>query len=125
MKRTMQEWDTLKMYGKTINCWEHACVCKDGSEYMKPVQYEVAYTEYDRDGNVIRKGTEDFSADRIKNVGHYIIWTWNGVKYNRGGHRFFEAQGSARIERKNVWKLKAIAAKMHPDAAAIDVRKTF
>lgn len=119
--KTMQEYETLKVYGTVMNRW----TVEDEQGRVITRQVELPYKEYDSDGNLIRKGSEDFSPERMDaELNWYRIWMWDGNHYNRGGHRYFEPCGDAKIRRADVYKLRQLAmiwnAKRNP--ALIEVR---
>lgn len=119
--KTMKEYETLKVYGKIINRWMH----QDERGREVTTQVEVEYKEYDNNGNLIRIGTEDFSRERWNDqTGFYFIWGWDGNRYNKGGHRYFERLGECQISRKDVYKLKQLAAiwNQKRNLALVDVR---
>lgn len=121
----MKEYETLKVYGKRLNTWGTLDALFDGRQYYSHIdQVEHKYTEYSFTGEAIHEGSEDFSFQRWDTTtAHYEIWTWDGEKRNAGGNRWFECQRRVRINKADLKKLRAIAAKWFPDAAAIDIRK--
>lgn len=124
MKYTMKEWETLKVYGKRLNEWKETRIGRGSREYEATSQVEYAYTEYDFTGEVICKGSEDFSFRRWdSSTAYYEVWTWDGQKFNKGGYRWFECVMRVRINMADRKKLQQLAAKWFPKAAAIDIRK--
>ena len=72
--------DTFRIYGK--------------KKEIATSYYEVEYMEYRENGELKQIGTEDFSHARLcKEVKSRYIWTWDGMKRNKGGHRWFECCG--------------------------------
>ena len=115
----------MKMYGKTLNIWRrYETIIWKGEEreINRVYQTELAYREYDEDGDLICKGSEDFSAERIKNLKTYSVNTWDGVKRNKGGYRWFECPMRITIDRKNRKVAMEILKKWFPDAALIELR---
>lgn len=85
---------TARIYGKTINTWRSTD--ERGRDIV--TQYEIAYSEYDEEGNLRRTGTEDFSPARLgKQTKYRWIFTWDGKKLNKGGHRWFDGHGPIRF----------------------------
>lgn len=70
--------NTIRIYGKRKEI---------ASDY-----YEVEYTEYRENGTIKQTGTEDFSGSRWNKVLCHWVWTWDGVKFNKGGKRWFECR---------------------------------
>ena len=68
------------------------------------VQYEYSYTEIDTEsGNVVGMGTEDFSPERYRReVVTRWIYTWDGTRRNKGGHRWFDDRGRVTYRRTQV-----------------------
>ena len=86
--------------------------------------FEVPYKEYRPDGSLKATGSEDFTADRLHSQTHYYsIRTWDGQRRNAGGYRWFEDQGSFRVDSRQ--GLKEYAARQYPEAELIDIRKLF
>lgn len=121
----MKEYETLKLYGKRLNTWGTLETLPNGDKFYSHIeQVEHAYTEYDHNGEAIRKGSEDFSFRRWDDgTAYYEVWTWDGEKVNRGGNRWFELSMRVRINRADLKKLRHVAKKWFPEAAAIDIRK--
>ena len=119
--KTMKEYETMKVYGEIINRW----MVEDERGRRITRQIEVEYKEYNRNGDLVRIGTEDFSRSRWEETTcHYHLWGWDGSHYNKGGHRYFERVGSCRISRKDIYKLKQLAMiwNQKRNLALIDVR---
>ena len=100
--------ERVRIYGKTVDKW----FSEDGSGRKVLVQIEVEYKDYEFDfwgtgeWDLVGTGTEDFSPERYKTcVSIKSVWTWNGRKLNKGGHRWFDYQGLIKFrvsDRKNV-----------------------
>ena len=86
--------DRIRIYGKVVNTWKNL-VTMGGIEYEKTVQWEIEYREYYTDDYTIAgAGTEDVQPERReKELTRRWIYTWDGKKYNKGGHRWFEREG--------------------------------
>ena len=120
--KSMKEYETLKVYGKKINRWT-AYDEQRGKEIT--TQVEVEYKEYDRDGELIATGTEDFSKDRWDNeVRDYMMWAWDGETRGKVGQKLFRCLFYITIRRSDVWKLKQVTAAWYKDRnfAQIDAR---
>lgn len=121
----MKEYETMKVYGKTLNTWTHMVTVNLGwkqYEEERTAQVELAYTEYNASGEKIGKGSEDFSVDRLNGLKYYRVFTWDGEKRNKGGYKWFEEAWMVRINPANRKHLKDLAAKMFPNAAEISIR---
>lgn len=121
----MKEYETLKVYGKTLRKWTHEVTVEwkgEKRQIERPVQYEIAYTEYDATGRKVGVGSEDFSFERYNNLKTYRVFAWDGEKRNKGGYRWFDVVQTATVEKKNRKKLAELAAVRFPTAAVIDVR---
>lgn len=105
--KVMKEWETMRVYGEIVNRWTS---WNDEKGREVTIQVEVAYKEYDRLGNLVAEGTEDFSPARWnEQTSGYAVWGWNGQHRNRGGHKYFDRLDDfIRINRKDVWKLREI-----------------
>ncbi len=86
-------YETIRIYNRKnlrtdINAAEHSYT--DG--YL-----EYSYTEYrviDGVASLKGKGTEDFSINRYNSEMHCKgIYTWDGERRNKGGHRWFDYRG--------------------------------
>lgn len=121
----MKEYETMKVYGKTLNTWTHMVTVDLGwkkYEEERTAQVELSYTEYNANGDKIGKGSEDFSVERLNSLKYYRIFTWDGEKRNKGGYKWFEEQRLVRINPTNRKHLKDLAAKWFPNAAEINIR---
>lgn len=88
---------TIRIYGKVLNKW----MAEDINGRMRITQREIEYREYDSEtGEITAIGSEDFSPKReAEELAEKWIWTWDGKKLNRGGHRWFECHGSIRYRK--------------------------
>lgn len=81
---------TYRLYGKALNKWysEH-------EKYGKVMtQIELAYTEFDAETDeIVAVGSEDFSTERYHKLSQKFLFTWDGLRYNKGGKRWFEDCG--------------------------------
>jgi len=85
---------TVKVYGKVLNEW----FSTDDKGRKILTQTEVAYKEYRENGELKSIGSEDFSPVRWnKETKKRWIFTWDGQKTNKGGHRWFDDQGMIRF----------------------------
>lgn len=109
----------VKIYGKMLNKW----LSKDERGRNCLTQVEYAFKEYDLYGELVRTGSEDFSAERYhKTFKEAFVWTWDGHKYNRGGHRRFEDQGLIRFNKEQYKELKEYLSNKYPKAQIIELR---
>lgn len=58
--------------------------------------YEIPFTEYRADGTIYRKGTEDFSSERLQTIEEYYVYRWN-EKQMPSGHRYTDCIGRLRV----------------------------
>lgn len=118
--------NTIKFYGKTLRTWKHWVTRTTylGNTYEEEVinQYEVAYKEYTTDGELIAKGSEDFSTDRYNDMKYYRVFAWDGKKYNKGGNRWFEEIAGIKVMKGNKADALKIVKTWFPDAALIQLR---
>ena len=116
----------IKFYGKTLQTWKH-WVTKIGNngktyEYEEDSQYEISYKEY-FDGELVSVGSEDFSPERlIKTLKTYRIFTWDGQKYNKGGYRWWECEGTVWIPKDSKKTALEIVKSWYPKSAMIELR---
>lgn len=105
---------TVRFYGKTLQIWEN-----DG----QLIQMEKAYTDYDIEtGEIKATGSEDFSPMRwVYETEDRWVWTWDGKKRNRGGHRWFE-QHNLMQYRRNDRKLVKEYFKNKYNAELVELR---
>ena len=114
--------NTFKIYGKVITIWTHMEE-RNGREIEVITQKEIEYTEYDLDGNIISVGTEDFSRERYKNeILEYFVYTWDGKKLNKGGHRWFDFEGSIKFSKCHRKDIKEYLNKKYKDAELVQLR---
>lgn len=119
----MKEIETLRLYGKKLKVWKETEKLATGHEYERTTQVELAYKTVNLDGDVVAAGSEDFSPERMDSSLVYLdIWTWDGEKRDRGGHRYFDRQKRVRINRADKKKLRRVVAKWYPQAAEISIR---
>lgn len=94
----------IRIYGKRLNTW--TAINEKGREVA--TQIELAYKEYNEDGELVGTGSEDFSMERYNaEIQRVWICTWDGQKRNKGGYRWFDNCGSVEIrkaDRKEVKK---------------------
>lgn len=85
---------SIRIYGKKLNTWKTQD--EAGREIIR--QYEFAYKEYDVEtGDLVGEGSEDFSPERLKKqTEEHWIFTWDGERRNKGGHRWFDERGYVR-----------------------------
>jgi hypothetical protein len=86
-------------------------------------QEEYAYTEYRTDDFSIKGcGSEDFNMERKKKYLRFSwVWTWDGKKYNKGNHRWFERRGFVVYNRDEAKEVKEFLKKKY-DAEMIELR---
>ncbi len=110
----------VRIYGETLNVWTYTD--DNGREYTR--QLEKAYKEYDSETNeLVGVGSEDFSLDRWhKEAEERWVWTWDGVKRNKGGHRWFECVGYCTFRKSHKKGLKELMMTRHPEAALVQLR---
>ena len=122
----MKEFETMKVYGKVVNTWKHMItrIWRGQPEEIEAIsQYEITYKTYDANGDQIGIGTEDFSAERYnETLKEYRVFVWDGVRYNKGGYRWFDEVLTVKIDRKNRKLLKDLASIWFPKAAEISIR---
>lgn len=109
---------TARIYGKTITEWystdEH------GREVL--TQKEIAYSEYYENGELRATGTEDFSPARLHSQTKFRwVSTWDGLRYNKGGHRWFEGHGAIRFS-GDAAIIKRVLSKRYPEALVVELR---
>ena len=121
----MKEWDTVKLYGKELNRWTHIeqRLWKGEVRDVKvTVQVELAYREYDWQGNLIATGSEDFSKERFNNLGDYRVFGWDGKRYNKGGYRWHDELGYVVFDKKNRKFVEELMAKWNPNYVSFSFR---
>lgn len=102
----------MRIYGKPV------VLTKD--EDYRTAYLEVPYKEYREDGSLRCTGTEDFSGKRWSATPIRFIYTWDGEKRNKGGYRWFDYQGSVRVD--DIKGLKNFLKSQYPDAAIVEAR---
>lgn len=110
--------ERIRVYGKELERWCHL----DQNDKERLVQIEFEYKEYDEDGELVGIGSEDFSADRWhKDMITFWLWTWDGERRNKGGHRWFECRGYVKCRRSDKKAYKKLAQKKY-GAALVELR---
>lgn len=118
-----KKYETFKIYGNIINIWEHEVRSKDGYLKSVPVQYEVEYSEYDSDGNLIMTGTEDFSPERMSSeLTKRFVWIWTG-KFDQNGRRRFIFEDYIKYPKNKTALVKSYLLKnVYTDAWELQLR---
>ena len=118
--------ERARLYGKVINTWTAKEQFTDwnGNHRERDIitQYEIEFTEYNRDGSIYRKGTEDFSRERYSTIQNKWVYTWDGHLLNRGGKRKFEDQGMIKYSRSQEKEVKKLLQAKYPGAEIIQLR---
>lgn len=111
----------VRVYGKVINRWYG----EDNKGRKITTQKEVEYKEYDAETGALRAtGTEDFSPERWnKEVAEHWIYTWDGEKRNKGGHRWFEDRGRYVYRKSEKKALEQLMKTRYSDAEMVQLRK--
>ena len=94
----------VRIYGKIVNtwkAWEPIIIRGQYQEREVVQQYELEYSEYDENGELVAVGTEDFSRERYREIDQRWVWIWDGKSFNRGGHRAFECMGAVKFNLNN------------------------
>lgn len=116
----------VRIYGQIVNtwtAWKTITVRGEEREVEYTTQYEIEYTEYDMDGNVVGIGTEDFSAERYNTTfKSQEIYTWDGKKLNKGGHRWFEYRGFVRYNTEQRKEVKQYLKNKYNNAELVQLR---
>lgn len=109
----------VRIYGKTLEVWKST----DEEGRTRNVQYEIAYADYDEEtGWITGVGSEDFSTERYHNyLVERWVWTWDGFRLNKGGHRRFECRGYIRFHKGDGAAVKRIMG-MNYGATAVQLR---
>ena len=117
---------TIRIYGKTVNTWKawETYLYNGAEEREREVitQREVEYKEYDENGELVAVGTEDFSAERYREICEKWVWTWDGQKLNKGGHRWFECQGTIKFNLNQQKDIMRYLRNKYSDASVIQLR---
>ena len=113
--------NTVRIYGKELERWTY----EDERGNTRTSQIEIAYTEYDIEtGEIVMIGSEDFSAHRYNvEMKDAYVWTWDGEKLNKGGHRWFTEEGYYRFRRSEAKQFKKYMETKYSTAALVQVRK--
>lgn len=115
----------VRIYTRTVNtwkCWEPVIIRGQYQERETIQQWELEYKEYDEEGNLVGTGTEDFGKERYREIDTKQIWTWDGKKLNKGGHRWFEYLGNVRFNLNDQRAVMGLMRKLHSDAALVQLR---
>ena len=108
----------MRIYGRTLNTW----YATDEEGRTRVSQIEVEYTDRNQDGQIIAEGSEDFSPERWKtSVCRKGVWSWDGNKLNRGGHRWFDFHTVVTYRKKDGKAVKAFYKNLY-NAAAVELR---
>lgn len=113
--------NTVRIYGKELEQWTY----EDERGNTRISQIEIAYTEYDiHTGEIVGAGSEDFSMNRYhKDIKDAFVWTWDGKKLNKGGHRWFEQEAYIKFRRSEAKQAKVYMATKYAGAALVQLRK--
>lgn len=89
----------VRLYGKKVSKWMH----EDERGRNVCYQFEMEYKEYSvENGTLVGEGTEDFSTERYRQeIITKLVWTWDGKKRNKGGHRWFEFLGYVEFAKRD------------------------
>lgn len=110
--------ERIRVYGKKLNEWYHL----DQNDRNRLAQVEYSYKEYNEDGELVGIGSEDFSSARLKgDMSSFWVWTWDGERLNKGGHRWFECRGYVKCRRSDKKAYKKLAQKKY-GAALVELR---
>lgn len=112
------KYTRMRIYGKILQRW----TVTDEQGRERTTQIEVAYKEYNEAGNLIGEGSEDFSPERWnQTTTRKNVWTWDGKRLNKGGHRWFEYQACLTFRKEDSKAVKELY-KTRLNAAAVDFR---
>ena len=109
--------DTIRIYSKRLRTW-----CGYDGQLE---QVELAYKDYDLDGNVIGAGSEDFSHRRlVEQTELRAMCVWTGDRRSDGS-RWFDIIGLIRFRSgaKLADVKRVLKATRFPDAIEIQLRK--
>ena len=97
-RRRIEMLKTYRIYGKRLQEWTR----EDEQGRVRLVQVEIEYKEYDEEGDLVGAGSEDFSLERLHKTlaQNKLVYTWDGQKRNKGGHRWFDFQGYITFNKK-------------------------
>ena len=95
---------TYRIYGKRLQEWTR----EDEQGRVRLVQVEIEYKEYDEEGDLVGAGSEDFSLERLHKTlaQNKLVYTWDGQRRNKGGHRWFDFQGYITFNKKQSTLIK-------------------
>ena len=112
---------TARLYGKIIRIWK--ATDEKGREHAQ--QYEIMYKDVDAEtGETKGIGTEDFSPERrAKEIEERWVYTWDGKKLNRGGHKRFDEKGFLKFRKADQKAVKQYIGTKNPEAVLIQLRK--
>lgn len=112
--------NTVRIYGKVINRW----LVTDEKGRDRLTQLEFTYRDVDENGKTVATGSEDFSSERLRTqTERRHIYTWDGQRRNKGGHRWFDYEGSILFRKSEYKELKAYLKNRYPNAEKIEARK--
>lgn len=114
----LEDIKTVRLYGKTVEMW--TATNERGRDVM--TQAEIEYKEYNALGELVATGTEDFSRDRYKEITWAYVWTWDGERRNKGGHKWFERRFFIKFRKAERQTLKRYLTARYPEAAEIQIR---
>ena len=112
----------VRIYGRVVNRWR----AMTDHGFNVTIQFEVAYRDYDADtGDLLATGTEDFSPERCRfeqlKLNRYV-YTWDGQRRNKGGHRWFEEQTCIGYRQADAKLVKQYLSHKYPAAELIQIR---
>ena len=109
---------TVRIYGRELESWWS----EDDKGRRILRQIELEYTEYDIETcEIVATGSEDFSKQRYKDtLLHKMVWTWDGQKRNRGGHRWFEYSRDVKYIKGKGKEVKTYLKNMYKMAVGIE-----
>lgn len=117
--------ERVRIYGDTLRTWtsiEEYTFRGEQKEREVIVQRELEYKEYDLDGNLLATGSEDFSTERYREIDSQWLWTWDGNKRNKGGHRWFDCLGLVKFNINTKREALVLMKALHKDAAVVQLR---
>ena len=113
---------TIRIYGKVAKTWKQTVVI-NGWEHEVTTQMEIKYKEYYLDGKLKSVGTEDFSPERYKNeLVNCQVCTWDGKRRNKGGHRWFDLEGSMTILKRQRKDVKKYLENKYKESEIVELR---
>lgn len=115
---------TVRIYEKQLNRWT---VWNEDFNREELVQAELEYREYEAEtGEVVRHGTEDIQYGRGRNSKNrtrtMTVYTWDGMRVNKGGHRWWEQQKTITYRPSDRKALGIYLKRIYPKAAEIQLR---